>query len=267
MDIKSTIEEYLYALADLTSPTRRWYAYKLRYFTSWCEHYNYTLEDLTPARIRRYLQFLRSEYKQAHGKQLSDYTIHGYAQVVKGFLSWCSQEEGLDQYVSEKSVSRIELPKVEKRFIPTFTSAEIEKLFMACTKEPTPQLVVRNRAIVAVLLDTGARVSELFVDPARNGREHTELLLENVYLSEKDAYIKVCGKGRKEREVPLGQKSRLFTYRYITRYRGRSESPYVFLSRTGEPLTARGAQQVIYVWLSARASRTATHTDLGTPLL
>jgi len=246
MDIQQAVTEYEYATAGLTSMTKRWYTYKLKYFLSWCERYNYTLEDLTPARIRRYLQFLRSEYKQANGKQLSDYTIHGYAQVVKGFLSWCSQEEGLDQYVSEKAVARIELPKVEKKLIPTFTPDEIERLFMACTKEPTPQLVVRNRAIVAVLLDTGARVSELFVDPARSEREHTGLLLENVYLAEKDAYIKVTGKGRKEREIALGAKSRLYLHRYITRYRGRSTSSYAFLSRTGEPLTARGAQQVIY---------------------
>jgi integrase/recombinase XerD len=189
----------------------------LRYFLSWCERYNHKLEDLTQARIRPYLQFLRSEYKQANGKKLSDYTIHGYAQVVKGFLSWCSQEEGLDQYVGEKSVARIELPRVEKKIIDTFTPAEIERIFLACTKESTAQLVVRNRAIVAVLLDTGTRVSELFLDPARIEREHTGLLRENVYPSEKDGYIKITGKGRKEREIALGSKSRLALYRYVTR--------------------------------------------------
>jgi len=66
-----------------------------------------------------------------------------------------------------------------------------------------------------------------------------------VYLELHDAHLKVMGKGRKEREVGLGEQSRLALRRYITRYRNKSESPYVFLGRTSEPLSVRGVEQVI----------------------
>jgi hypothetical protein len=61
-------------------------------------------------------------FKQVNGKRLSDSSIRSYIQAVRGFLNWCSKEDGLDELVSEKTASRIELPRVEHRLITTFTS-------------------------------------------------------------------------------------------------------------------------------------------------
>lgn len=101
---------------------------------------------------------------------------------------------------------------------------------------------VRDKAMVSVPIDTGIRVAELAFDPSRP-EETTGLRMEHVFLELHDSHIKVMGKGRKEREVGLGEQSRLALRRYITRYRRRSDSPYVFLGRTGEPLSVRGVEQ------------------------
>src|SRR6266481_8547965 len=75
---------------------------------------------------------------------------------------------GLFQGVMEKSVTeRFKLPRVEQKFVPTFTPDEVEKLLDACEEDKSlkPQLrkalTARNRAILSVLIDTGIRLSEL----------------------------------------------------------------------------------------------------------
>jgi site-specific recombinase XerD len=68
-----------------------------------------------------------------------------------------------------------------------------------------------------------------------------------VWLDADDSYLKVNGKGRKQREVPLGRHSRTALRRYITRYRRPKDKAEkrVFLSRTGTPLTLSGLDQII----------------------
>ncbi|MBR6944628.1 MAG: tyrosine-type recombinase/integrase, partial [Prevotella sp.] len=86
----------------------------------------------------------------------------------------------------------------------------------------------RNKAIIEVLFSCGLRVSEL-----------TNLKLSNLYLDEE--YVRVEGKGRKERLVPISQKAikelgfwfddrRLMTIK-------KGEEDYVFLNRRGAHLT------------------------------
>ena len=103
--------------------------------------------------------------------------------------------------MSKKTVRRIALPKVEQKVIETFTTAEITAFFDVADKS---NMAKRDRAILSLLLDTGVRASEL-----------CGLTIENVHISRDDAYIKVMGKGRKEREIGLGSKSRASLLKYM----------------------------------------------------
>ena len=87
-----------------------------------------------------------------------------------------------------------------------------------------------------MLLDTGVRASEL-----------VGLTLDCTWLDPDDSYLKVMGKGRKEREVPLGRTARTALRRYITRYRKprTAAEQHVFLGRTGEPLQVSGLEQIV----------------------
>ncbi len=90
-----------------------------------------------------------------------------------------------------------------------FTSADIKALLTACNNENTPELVVRDKVIIMLLLETGIRAGEL-----------CGLTLDNVQLNPKDPFIKVFGKGRKEREVGLGQAACTALHKYISRWWG-----------------------------------------------
>src|SRR5205823_9956793 len=126
-------------------------------------------------------------------------TRHARAQIVKGFLSWCSQDEEMG--VKERTVKRIEMPKLIQSEVALFTDREIMRLFRACDKMKNPH---RNRAIVHMLLDTGIRAAELCYDAERVDEE-TGLRMESVVLGRGgESFIWVMGKGQKARTVGLG---------------------------------------------------------------
>jgi site-specific recombinase XerD len=253
MLVKQAVEEYSYATLRNSPQTKRWYDYKLRYFSKWCEQEGLALEDIKSMQVERYLDYRRTQLSERTGKLLSTYTLHGDIQVIKGFLRWCSQEDGFEDVVTERTVNRIEMPKVEKKVIEVFTREQTDALFAACDKEKMPHLAMRDRAILSVLLDTGIRAGEL-----------CGLTLNNVYLHPNEAYIKVHGKGNKWREVGLGKKARAALHRYITRYRRALEDEkHVFVNRCRKPLSICGLDQIIYrlgAWAHIKGVRCSPHT-------
>jgi len=135
--------------------------------------------------------------------------------------------------VSSKVANHVAIPRIEQQVIQTFSPEQVQALLRATERQLYD---VRDRAIVSLLIDTGIRASEL-----------CGLLLKHVWLDADDSYIRVLGKGRKEREVPLGRQSRIALRRYITRYRKPRDpaEQHVFIARGGKPLTLHGLLQVI----------------------
>ena len=193
MRVNEAIRDYLLASEKHSKRTQGWYEQKLRVFGEWCEQEVLPLENIRVADIRRFIQHIHTTTNTQTQQPLSTYTVRGYAQVVKGFLNFCGKEDGLEEYVKPGLPKKIEMPHVDIKVIETFTPTQIKALFAASEKEFNQTLTIRDKAIISVLLDTGIRASELI-----------GLKLDQVHLDTKDAYIKVYGKGRKEREVGLG---------------------------------------------------------------
>src|SRR6266576_1634466 len=88
-------------------------------------------------------------------KPLSDESIHSYGQSLIAFCHWLEQEEKLEKPIT----SRFKLPRMEKKFVPTYAQDDIEKLLQACEaseyNEPDVRkaLTARNRAIVTLFVD------------------------------------------------------------------------------------------------------------------
>lgn len=233
MDVRAAVAEFYHAKHSLSSHTQRGYKTRLSVFVAWCEEQGLQLEGLTARHIRSFIEVVGSR-EGHHGGPLRKSTLRIYAMTVKVFLSWCIQEEEFEDLVTPKVLRQIQLPRSDQGIIETFTPEQIESLFRATEHQPFP---VRDKALLSVLLDAGIRAAEL-----------CSLTLNCIWLDADDSYIKVVGKGRKEREIgPLGKTSRIALRRYITRYRNPKEKgeQHVFLNRTGEPLTPSGLGQVI----------------------
>jgi site-specific recombinase XerD len=233
MNLCDAIDEYLGSKQNsLTHKSFTWYTQRLTAFEAWCRSRKLTdLTQITAPHVQQFIQTVPST---------NTYTRHGYVQVVKGFLNWCSQDEEMG--VRERVVRRIELPKIEVSEVEIFTDGEIMKLFRACERMPYPH---RAKAIVHLLLDTGLRASEICYDGTRP-EEQTGLRMEHLVMgSSEDSYVWVMGKGRKSRTVGLGNETRMALKRYLHRERGRCECEYVFLSRRDEPLSVRMLEQFV----------------------
>lgn len=233
MQVRDAMEQFLLAKYNLRHRTKRLYKDILERFTDWCERERIELEQVKPPVVRRYLSELSTQ---------ASTTLHERAQVIKVFLSWCTREEDYEELVSEKTVRRIQLPKIDKTIIRIFTKDEINTLFKACRKEDDPVIQVRDRAILSLLLDCGLRLSEIGYDGGRP-QEPTGLRMQHVFLSE--SYLRILGKGGKEREVGMGKRARAYLEQYINHYRGKSSSPFVFLSRRGGPLSISSVDETV----------------------
>jgi site-specific recombinase XerD len=233
MDISGAIEEYLQVKQNsITHDTLAWYAHFLNVFNAWCkEHRLTTLAQISASHVQQFVSDCPTP---------STNTKHHRAQIIKGFLNWCAQDE--DMGVRERTVKRVEMPKTTQPDITIFTQKDIEKLLRACDKTLHPY---RNKAIVHLLLDTGIRAAELCFDSTRP-EETTGLRLENLILDRgTDSYVRVLGKGRKPRTVGFGYETSLAVRRYLNHERRRADSPYVILSKTGEPLSVKRMQEML----------------------
>jgi integrase/recombinase XerD len=95
----------------------------------------------------------------------------------------------------------------------------------------------RDYTIILLLLDTGIRVSEM-----------CSLTLDRVYLEVlNEAFIKVMGKGRKEREVGLSPEVAQHLWKYIHAYRHPKDASNqsLFINSFGKPLTIFGIEQML----------------------
>lgn len=96
----------------------------------------------------------------------------------------------LDGKVEQNPVDKIDLPKLSRRLPDILSPSEIDKIISSFDLSGNEG--IRNRAIVELLYSCGLRVSELI-----------DLKTSDLFL--KDSFIKVIGKGNKQRLVPLGE--------------------------------------------------------------
>lgn len=227
MRLSAAQDAYSYegALRNLSPRNLEWRGQKLARFVSWCEAQGVRdVEAITLPLAHHFLAELPAD--------LSDFTRNGYARVLRSFFNWCAREELLPERIAKKLI----IPKVPEKVIDIFTPEQVRRLVAATVHEGSPALVQRDRAILAVLFDTGIRASEL-----------CGLTLDSVHFAPQDTYLQVLGKGKRERQVGLGQQARLELHRWVHRYRDAStDEPHVFLNRNGHPLTRNGLDRIIY---------------------
>ena len=238
MQIREALQDYYGSITLLRPKVQAGYKQRLDVFCAWCESQGITLEHINANVVNTFVAHLKATHvsHKAGKPELSTFTLAGYVRNIQQWLNWCLYEEAYDAVVKPRIVKRIKRPKVDKHLIETFTQSQLQGLLDACQEEFTVQLRDRNRTIVMLLLDTGIRASEL-----------CGLTVGNVHLDPNDAFIRVFGKGQKEREIgPLGELARKELAHYLKVYRkGAAHTDLVFLNRFREPLTVWGLDDMI----------------------
>jgi integrase/recombinase XerD len=153
-------------------------------------------------------------------------SAHSQARIlsgVKAFYKFMMVED----LVGNDPTSLLEGPKLGRKLPDTLDYIEIAKLLDAIDMS-TPE-GARNRAILEVLYGSGLRVSEL-----------VELKKGNIYFDV--GFLRVIGKGNKERLVPCGKDALKFLESYINEVRvhvpvQKGFESHVFLNRRGKKLS------------------------------
>ena len=241
MDVSEALVDYLAGITHLAAGSQLSYTQHLTVFSDWCVTQKVSLEQVNNKSVQLFLVSLKTTHKpHKHGKtQLSSATIVDYVRSLKTFLNWCLADEEYSQYVKAQMVKAIKIPRQEQFVKQIFTNEEITALFEAC-KVPVKKYAfqLRDTAILALLLDTGIRASEL-----------RTLTIGNVVFASQpkdDSYITVMGKGRKQREIPLGNRARRALHRYLRECRrGASKADVVFLSRYNGMMSHEALKDII----------------------
>lgn len=181
---------------------------------------DFDMDNLTQEHIKNFMNHLFSLERQS---KLSRSSSGSYIRNAKIFLRWYS-DLCLDKEPPVSvhyRLSSIHIPRMPKKMLKLYSPMDIQIIFDSV--EATPLwLVSRNKAIIALMLDSGLRQSEV-----------VGLTLDNIDFAQ--ARIKVTGKGAKDRFVPLGMYSADLLREYL------SVRPFeqltVFLSVHGSPIT------------------------------
>lgn len=165
-----------------------------------------------------------------YNKQYKSSTISNYISALKSFYKYLFNEN----IVKENITVNLHYPKKEKRLYEVIFKGEVKSFFNAI--DTVEKLQSRNRALFLLLYASGIRVSEC-----------TNLKLEDLDFSQN--IIKVFGKGKKERIVPVSKYVMQEVLSYIKTEREtlnlKVNSQYVFLNFKGEPITDRGIRYLV----------------------
>ena len=170
----------------------------------------------------------------------SDFNARSQARIVSGmrafyrYLIYARQRE-------DDPTELLDAPKIGMHLPDVLTVEEIQNI-MDVIDLSTPE-GHRNRAMVEVMYGCGLRVSELVT-----------LRLSNLFFD--DGFIKVVGKGNKERLIPIGTTAINAVENYVDGKRKllkikKGEEDYVFLNRRGAHLTREMVFMLVKKWVKA----------------
>ncbi|MFC1968056.1 tyrosine-type recombinase/integrase [Chloroflexota bacterium] len=183
-------------------------------------------------------------YTPAKTELLSSATIHGHVRTLRAFFNWLVVE-GLAQ---NNPANDLKSPKVVRKVVSTLSDEEIGAILNTFSVSPSD---ARNQTQFMILLDTGLRIGEL-----------VNLKMDDVHMDE--GYLKVMGKGKKERIVPIGNNAQRALQRYLFRFRPKPTNPVtdnVFLSASSKALT-ENSMKLMFARLSKRSGVYRLHAHL-----
>jgi integrase/recombinase XerD len=164
--------------------TMQWYSETLQWILEWMIQNGVSEPlDIQSRHIRAYLASMQE-------RDLSDYYIHNHARTIRTFLRFLYNEK----YISD--LPKFQMPSVVSKQLLYLTAPDVQKLIDACTNR-------RDKALILLMVDTGARRSEV----CKLNWEDVDVASGLVHIME--------GKGGKTRSVVVGVETRraLLAYR------------------------------------------------------
>lgn len=219
--------KYLSAERNVSPHTLRNYRSDLSQFEEFLkrvlERETLSIEDLqrvSHITIRAFLSIL-------YEKGISKSSLARKVSAVRTFLKYLCRES----VISDNPGKMVSTPRKEKT-LPRFLSIdEMDRLLN--TPEGENRLTIRDRAILETFYSSGLRIGEIVA-----------INLEDINFN--DSLVRVKGKGRKERIVPIGSKAIEAIKEYLKSEKVQhSTGVPLFLNRYGNRITTRSVHRIV----------------------
>jgi len=228
---------YLKLERNFSPNTLEAYRHDLQLLAAYCQREQHAVESLSLADLQHFASTL---HEQGIGPTSQARVLSG----VRSFYRYLR----LEGYIADDPTELLEWPRLGLHLPEVLTTAEVDQLERSVDLSKWEGQ--RNVAIIEVLFSCGLRVSEL-----------TNLKLSDLYLDE--GFIRVLGKGSKERLVPISPQAvrelkKWFLDRNLMNIKP-GEQDYVFLNRRGAHLT----RTMILIMIKRQAAAAGIHKTIS----
>lgn len=206
---------YLALEKNLSINTKLSYVRDVKKFLDYCDKNNINFAVIKPSDLENYLFHLKQ-----NGYKIN--SIFRKTQSIKAFYKYLL----IDSRITENPLSSFRSPRPDRK-LPEFLSIEdIERILSVFNGDRFNN--IRTFAIIELLYSTGMRVSEL-----------TNLVLESINLTQ--LWIRVIGKGNKERIIPINENAanilKIYLYERDLHFSNRQVQSYLFLNKSGKKIS------------------------------
>ena len=183
---------------------------------------NINIQNIKESHIKNYLKYLKDNNNDNR-------TINHNISTLRSFYKFLL----IEKIIKDNPMEYIEMPKTKKSLPKTLSIEEIDKLLDIKLND---QFSYRNKAMLELMYSSGLRVSEL-----------VNVKIHDIDVS--NCIIRIMGKGKKERIVPLGDYAIKYIDLYIKEYREKlikkELNEYLFINNHGKKMTRQGFFKIL----------------------
>ena len=226
LKVKECIAEFLYEcqIRQFTKKTVKGYRNSLNVLQQFLDSKGIEqIEDVSVIVLKSFFaEMIQTNHKETY--------INGLLKVCRALWKYLCEQE----YITANPTLKVKWAKEPKTIIETFTDDEVKRMLKVYSKGKD-YLSIRNQTVMEILFDTGVRCFELCE-------------LSNKAIE--DSYIRIYGKGKKERQVGLSPYMIKQMMKYERTFKGffmykNLKYDNYFLSRTGRPLTVVAVENIV----------------------
>lgn len=234
MDILKDYNYYLRMECAMSRNTVASYCSDVRHFM---EAYGGAVEDINPADIEDFITGREELGERTQARVLSS---------LRSFCKWLV----LEGILKDNPCDRVDSPKLGKYLPDVLSIEEVDAIIGAVRNDSWQDL--RDRALLEVLYGCGLRVTEA-----------VELKVSGIFF--KEGFVRVIGKGDKERIVPIGEIALDAVAAYLQvrpEPASAAEGDTLFLSRLSRPMSRVAVFNIIkkYVTMAGISKTVSPHT-------
>lgn len=206
-----------------------WYNEVLGMFIKWLDEHRFStnIGSVGESEVRQFILYIQE--KPGIKGPMSSHSVSNRVRALRAFFAWLARKG----YTKDHLLKDLRVPKTVEQVIEPLNLEEVNKIFSGINANT--RLGARNTALLSLMLDTGLRLSET-----------ANLAESDVHLEER--YLKVLGKGGKERIVSFGVACQRAILHYYHHYRvvpAHDRVGTFFLTIDGYPLTPSGIQSYV----------------------